>query len=157
MSDLRHRAAAAANEIADLRDAAYLAGDNELATELKPLDKLLGGRRGSVTLGAYESLRAGLEERLRQEIEAETAAKAEADFEHVREHLYAYLSKSARSEAEHALTEQRREVEAEALHLEARDATITARENTWTRHCNRAVALGAIPAVVLTTTIQAVL
>ena len=34
MTDIRHRAAAAANEIAQLRDDAYLAGDNELATEL---------------------------------------------------------------------------------------------------------------------------
>ena len=78
----------------------------------------------------------------------------EADFQHTREHLYAYLSKSARSEAEHALTEQCREVQAGALHLEARDATISARENTWTRHRNRAVALGAVPAVALTTIIH---
>ena len=77
MTDLRHRAAAAANEIAQLRDDAYLAGDNELATELKPLDRLLGGRRGSVTVSAYESMRAGLEERLRAEIAAEFEAKAE--------------------------------------------------------------------------------
>ena len=58
IGDLRHRAAAAANEIAQLRGDAYLAGDNELAAELKQLDKLLGGRRGAVTLSAYESLRA---------------------------------------------------------------------------------------------------
>ena len=157
MSDLRHRAAAVANEIAQLRDDAYLCGDNELATELKPLNKLLGGRRGSVTVSAFESLRASLEAQIREQVEAEATAKAEADFQHTREHLYAYLSKSARSEAEHALTEQRREVHAETLHLAARDATISARENSWTRHRNQAVALGAIPAAILTASIQAVL
>ena len=90
-------------------------------------------------------LRASLEEQIREQVEAETAARAEADFQHTREHLYAYLSKSARTEAEHALTEQRREVQAEALHLAARDAAIRTRENSWTRHRNRGVALGAIP------------
>ena len=50
----------------------------------------------------------------RQEIEAELGAQSDARFEHTREHLHAYLSKSARSEAEAALTEQRREVQAEA-------------------------------------------
>ena len=154
MSALRDKVAAAANEIAELRDAAYLAGDTELATQLKPLDKLLGGRRGPVTLGAYESMRAGLEERLRAEIAAEFEARVEADFDHTRRHLYEYLSKSTRAEADAALTEQRREVQAEALQLEARDATISARENSWTRYRNRAVALGAILAVVLTTIIH---
>ena len=109
-------------------------------------------------------MRAGLEERLRAEIAAEFEAKAEADFDRMRRHLYEYLSKSARSEAEAALHKDRRELDgdradlqAEEIHLEAWDATITARENTWTRQRNRAIALGTIPAVVLTATIQAVL
>ena len=68
MSDLRDRAAAA-NEIAQLRDEAYLAGDHELATELKPLDRVLGGRRGAVTVSAFDALEAKTEERLRAEIE----------------------------------------------------------------------------------------
>jgi hypothetical protein len=85
-----------------------------------------------VTISAFESLRASLEEQIREHVEAETAARAEADFQHTREHLHAYLSKSARSEAEHPLSEQRREVEAEALHLAAKDATITGRKNRWT-------------------------
>ncbi len=87
--------------------------------------------------------------------------QAEANFEHTREHLYAYLQKSTRAEAEAALHKDRREIDrdredlqAEAIHLEARDATISARENTWTRHRNGAVALGAIPAVALTSIIH---
>ena len=69
----------------------------------RSIDKLLGGRRGSVTISAFESLRAGLEERLRQETEAELGAQSDARFEHTREHRYAYLQKATRQEAEAAL------------------------------------------------------
>ena len=53
------------------------------------------------------------------------------------------------------MAKDRRELDRDRDHLEARDATITARENTWTRHRNQAVALGAFPAVVLTTIVHA--
>ena len=110
MSDLRHRAAAAANEIAQLRDDAYLAGDHELAGELKQLDKLLGGRRGSVTLSAYESMRAGLEERLRQRDRSGVRGASRGRLRDPRRHLYAYLGKATRAEAEAALDKDRQEL-----------------------------------------------
>ena len=56
-------------------------------------------------------MRAGLEERLRAEIAAEYEAKAEADYDHTRRHLYEYLSKTTRAEAEAALTESPRRAE----------------------------------------------
>jgi hypothetical protein len=101
---------------------------------------------------------------VRQETEAELGAQSDARFEHTREHLYAFLQKATRQEAEAALHKDRRELDRYredlwdvATRLEARDAAISARENAWARQRNRAVALRAVPAVVLTATIQAVL
>ena len=101
---------------------------------------------------------------MRQETEAELGAQSDARFEHTREHLYAFLQKATRQEAEAALHKDRRELDryrgrplGRSDALEARDAAISARENAWARQRNRAVALRAVPAVVLTATIQAVL
>ena len=55
-------------------------------------------------------MRAGLEERLRAEIAAEYEAKTEADYETLRQHLYEYLGKATRAEAEAALDKDRQEL-----------------------------------------------
>jgi hypothetical protein len=67
-------------------------------------------------------------------VEAETAARAEFKAAKDRAAIYSHRGRSVGGELTYEHRDRRAQVEADEPQLRASEATITARENTWTRH-----------------------